>query len=282
MTAWNDFNDAEQQPSFDLIPKGTLARVRMTLKPGGFDDPAQGWTGGYATQSFETGSVYLAAEFVVLEGEYARRKLWSNIGLHSPKGPAWGQMGRSFVRAILNSARNVHPQDNGPQAAAARRIQGFHELDGIEFLARIDIEKDGRGDLKNVIKSAVEPDHPDYARLMGAAAEEPRHRSTRRAGGGHPAPCDAASRTRNAPPCRASRPGRSERRASEVLGLPTTGARLRPLGPSASGGRRPALSDRLGVLLAALPGGVSRALRQLAAGAGRTHAIDGGRDDRSV
>ncbi|MFZ5656801.1 MAG: hypothetical protein ACOY37_07065, partial [Pseudomonadota bacterium] len=77
------------------------------------------------------------------------------------------------VRAILNSARNVHPQDNGPQAAAARRIQGFHELDGIEFLARIDIEKDGRGDLKNVIKSAVEPDHPDYARLMGVPPKNP-------------------------------------------------------------------------------------------------------------
>ncbi|CAG2149350.1 hypothetical protein [Ralstonia mannitolilytica] len=167
MTAWNDFNDAEQQQSFDLIPKGTLARVRMTLKPGGFDDPAQGWTGGYATQSFETGSVYLAAEFVVLEGEYARRKLWSNIGLHSPKGPAWGQMGRSFVRAILNSARNVHPQDNGPQAAAARRIQGFHELDGIEFLARVDVEKDAKGLDRNVIKLAVEPDHPEYAKLMG-------------------------------------------------------------------------------------------------------------------
>lgn len=26
---WNDFNDAEQQSSFDLIPKGTLTRVRM-------------------------------------------------------------------------------------------------------------------------------------------------------------------------------------------------------------------------------------------------------------
>ena len=117
MTDWCDFNDVQQQ-HFDLIPKGTLARVRMTLKPGGFDDPAQGWTGGYATQSFETGSVYLAAEFVVLEGEYARRKLWSNIGLHSKKGPTWGQMGRSFIRAALNSARNVHPQDNSPQAAA--------------------------------------------------------------------------------------------------------------------------------------------------------------------
>lgn len=54
-----------------------------------------------------------------------------------------------------------------PQAAAARRIQGFHELDGIEFLARVDIEKDGKGQDRNVVKVAVEPDHPEYATLMG-------------------------------------------------------------------------------------------------------------------
>jgi hypothetical protein len=156
MSTWNDFNDAEQQQSFDLIPKGTVARVRMTIKPGAFDDPAQGWNGGYATQSFETGSVYLSCEFVILEGEFARRKMWSNIGLHSPKGP--------------NSARNIRPQDNSPQAAAARRIAGFHELDGLEFVARIDVEKDGHGELKNVVKLAVEPDHPDYARGNGASS----------------------------------------------------------------------------------------------------------------
>lgn len=171
--AWNDFNDAEQQQGFDLIPKGTLVRVRMTIKPGGFDDPAQGWTGGYATQSFETGSIYLACEFVVLEGPFAKRKMWSNIGLHSPKGPTWGQMGRSMIRGILNSARGVHPQDNSPQAAAARRIQGFHELDGIEFLARIDVEKDAKGEDRNVVKLAVEPDHKDYAALMGATSARP-------------------------------------------------------------------------------------------------------------
>jgi hypothetical protein len=170
MSAWNDFNDAEQQQGFDLIPKGTTVKVRMTIKPGGHDDPAQGWTGGYAAESFDTGSVYLACEFVVLEGPFAKRKLWSNIGLHSPKGPTWGQMGRSMIRGILNSARNVHPQDNGPQAVAARRIQGFHELDGIEFLARVDVEKDAKGEDRNVVKLAIEPDHKDYAALMGMAS----------------------------------------------------------------------------------------------------------------
>lgn len=97
---WNDFNDAEQQQGFDLIPKGTLVPVRMAIKPGGHDDPAQGWGGGYATESFETGAIYLAAEFVVTGGEHAKRKMWSNIGLHSKKGPTWGQMGRSFTQRM--------------------------------------------------------------------------------------------------------------------------------------------------------------------------------------
>ena len=173
MSNWTDFNDAEQQPSFDLIPKGTVVKVRMTLKPGGHDNPELGWTGGYASESFETGSIYLACEFVVLEGEFAKRKLWSNVGLHSNKGPAWGNMGRSFIRAILNSARGVAPQDNSPQAAAARRIRDFGDLDGLEFVARVDIEKDSKGENRNVIKQAIEPDHRDYAAVMGRLAYAP-------------------------------------------------------------------------------------------------------------
>lgn len=203
-----DFNNAEQQQSFDLIPKGTLAKVRMTIKPGGYDDPSQGWTGGWATQSFETGSVYLACEFVVLEGPYARRKMWSNIGLYSPKGPAWGNMGRSFIRAVLNSARNTHPQDNSPQAQVARRIAGFHELDGIEFVARIDIEKDGRGEDRNTIKIAIEPDHKDYAAIMGVT---PKGGMGNASGGqsGAPAAVAAPSHTPAAAHTTTSRPAAS-------------------------------------------------------------------------
>ncbi len=170
--AWSDFNDAEaQQSGFNLIPKGTLVPVLMTLKAGGYYDASQGWNDGYPTQSPTTGAVYLAAEFVITGGEFAKRKMWSNVGLYSPKGPTWTQMGRTFVRAALNSARNVLPQDNSPQAAAARRIQGFVDLDGLEFVVRVDIEKDGRGDERNVVKTAVEPDHPDYARIMGVPSK---------------------------------------------------------------------------------------------------------------
>ena len=165
---WTDFNDAEaQQGGFNLIPKGTLVPVRMTIKPGGHDDYGQGWTGGYATQSFDTGAVYLSCEFVVTAGEFAKRKLWTNIGLHSAKGPKWGQMGRSFIRALLNSSRGIQPGDVSPQAVAGRRISGINELDGIEFIAQVDIEKDGKGEDRNVVKHAIEPDHPGYATMRG-------------------------------------------------------------------------------------------------------------------
>lgn len=165
-----DFNSAAEQSSYDLIPKGTVVRVRMTVKPGGYDDPSQGWTGGYATRSLTTGSVYLNCEFVVLDGPFARRKMWSLIGLYSAKGAEWTNMGRTFIKAILNSARGINPSDNSPAAQNARRISGFADLEGIEFVGKVDWEKDQNGQDKCVIKSAVTPDHKEYAAHMNGVA----------------------------------------------------------------------------------------------------------------
>ena len=168
-----DFNSAAEQSSYDLIPKGTVVRVRMTIKPGGYDDPSQGWTGGYATRSATTGSVYLNCEFVVLDGPFARRKMWSLIGLYSAKGAEWTNMGRTFIKAILNSARRINPSDNSPSAQNARRIAGFADLEGIEFLGKVDWEKDQNGQDKCVIKSAVTPDHKEYAAHMNSVTPAP-------------------------------------------------------------------------------------------------------------
>ena len=170
---WNDFNSA--QSNTNVIPKGTLAKVRLTLRPGGFDDPSQGWTGGWARRA-ATGAVYLDAEYTVLEGPYARRKVWSLIGLYSPKGPDWANMGRGLIRGILNSARGVSDKDNSPEAQLRRRIGGFADLDGIEFVARIGIERDKdkpEDSGRNVIKAAIGADHAEYARLMGSVPQPP-------------------------------------------------------------------------------------------------------------
>ena len=171
--AWNDFNDAEEQREFALIPPKTLAKVIMAIRPGGYDDASQGWTGGYATRSDKTGAVYLNAKFTILEGPFARRVVFGLIGLYSPKGPEWGQMGRSFLRALLNSAHGIHPTDQTPQAQSARRIRGFADLDGIELVVCIDVEKDQNHEDKNVVKAAVQPDHKAYPGLMGTVARAP-------------------------------------------------------------------------------------------------------------
>lgn len=168
--SWNDFNSAEEQSNYDVIPKGTMVKIRMTIKPGGYDDPQQGWTGGYATRNDTKGSVYLNCEFVVLEGKYAKRKMWSLIGLYSPNGPEWADMGRSFVRGILNSARGISGKDNSPNAQAARRINSFADLDGIEFIGKVGMGEDQNGEDKNEIRTAVTPDNKEYAALMGQVA----------------------------------------------------------------------------------------------------------------
>jgi hypothetical protein len=165
--SWNDFNDAQHS---SLMPKGDIIKTRMVIRPGGHDDPAQGWTGGYATRS-DSGAVYLNAEFTVLEGPYARRKIFTLIGLYSPKGPEWANMGRALIRGILNSARGISDKDTSPEAQAARRISGFKDLDGIEFLARVDVGEDVNGDPKNEIRKAITPDHRDYAKYLGGAVQ---------------------------------------------------------------------------------------------------------------
>jgi hypothetical protein len=79
-------------------------------------------------------------------------------------------MGRSLIRGILNSARGISDKDTSPQAQAARRIASFADLDGLEFVARIDIGTDTNGEDKNEIRTAVTPDHKEYAALMGLQA----------------------------------------------------------------------------------------------------------------
>ena len=81
MSKWNNFNDAEDQMSYELIPHKTIAKVRLLLKKG--NHVTKEWPDGYATKSKSGSCVYLACEFVILSGEYENRKVWSNIGLHS-------------------------------------------------------------------------------------------------------------------------------------------------------------------------------------------------------
>jgi hypothetical protein len=152
----------------DLIPNGTLARVRMQIRPGGYDESPD-WTGGWATQG-QTGTIYLNAEVVITTGPFTGRKIQHRIGLRSTN-PRYAQMGFNAIRGILHSARGISFKDHSPASRAKLTIDGLGDLDGIEFAAVLGVEIDSMSGIeRNIIKHAITIDHLKYHEAMGGAS----------------------------------------------------------------------------------------------------------------
>lgn len=165
-----DFSTAKPQGVYELIPQGTLARVKITLKPGNYRDDQNPLWNGWATLN-PKGSIGLKCDFTVVEGEYRGKKIFGMIGLYSPKSPIWAQIGRSFIRNILDSSHGIRSDDDSPRAQASRQIKSYEVLHNLEFVARIDVEKnEGKETFHNVIKVALTPEHKDYGAHSGYAA----------------------------------------------------------------------------------------------------------------
>jgi hypothetical protein len=163
MSRWNNFNDAEEQMSYELIPHKTIAKVRLLLKKG--NHVTNEFPDGFATKSKSGGSIYLACEFVVLSGPYENRKIWSNIGLHSDTSPKYAEIGRGMIKAILNSAHSLHSTDKSPEASSQRQIRSFADLDNLVCVAEITINDKG-DQPRNEIKTIITPDHAKYSEYM--------------------------------------------------------------------------------------------------------------------
>jgi hypothetical protein len=162
-----DFNSAPEQRTMDLVPDGTVVTVQMTVRPGSSGD------GGWLKRSKNGDSEALDAEFTIVDGQYAKRKFWT---LFTVQGTTEGhskaaEISGAKIRAILESARGVRPDDTSPEAAAKRRIATWGELDGLRFMTKVGVEKgrDGYKD-KNIIGDVVTPDRKGWAKVEQAPA----------------------------------------------------------------------------------------------------------------
>jgi hypothetical protein len=166
-----DFNDAESNNSTgDLIPKGTVAPVILTIRAGGTGD------GGWLTQSKNSPYQYLDCEFTITGGPFARRKFWTLMmaGHSTPNEEKVAKtlgITRSKLRGILESARGIDPNDMTDAAKAKRIVNGYGDFDRMEFVAKIGLEagRDGYAD-KNVFDNAVPVTSKDYAKPAGVPA----------------------------------------------------------------------------------------------------------------
>lgn len=162
---YNDKTYAKIIVPMSPIPANNLIRNMIRIKKGGYDDPSKGWTGGYATKNPSTGSVYLNCEFTVTEGEFKGRKYFSLIGLHSEKGPTYGNIGLSQMRSIIDSANELKEDDDSSQAIAIRKDFDFEMLDGLEFWSISKIGKDNNSQPRNELGKIVTPDSKEWSMI---------------------------------------------------------------------------------------------------------------------
>ncbi|ACI97497.1 hypothetical protein [Rhodospirillum centenum] len=176
-----DLNDAQPQmaPAGDLIPDGTFARVRMTIRPGGVNGSSP-LDAGLLTASKSSDAKMLDCEFTVVEGAFARRKFWQNFtvagGKLDDKGVSKGwNIAKAAFRAMVDSALGLDPKDMSDAAKAKRTLRGLKDLDGITFVARIMVEPASSPQYKDANKLAhvVTPDEPQHSAVLRGEAVPP-------------------------------------------------------------------------------------------------------------
>jgi hypothetical protein len=153
-----DFNGTGEQRSFEVIPDGTIAVVQMIVRPGNAGE------GGLFKRTQKGDAEGLDAEFIVVEGDYAKRKFW---GFLITSGTTDGHAQAADItmrklRAILESARGIKPTEVS-EAAKRARTADFADFDGIRFMAKIGVEP-ARGEYKakNILGEVVTPDRKEW------------------------------------------------------------------------------------------------------------------------
>jgi hypothetical protein len=163
-----DFNDAEKQRSMEVIPHGTVATVQIKIRPGSAGE------GGWLKRSKDGNSEALDCEFLVVGGDHEKRKFWDLMTLAgTTSGHAQAaEISRAKLRAILECARGIQPNDTSEAARQGRQITSYGDLDGLRCIVKIGVEKGGQkanGDGafpdKNRILEVITPDKKEWQKL---------------------------------------------------------------------------------------------------------------------
>ena len=149
-----DFNNVAEAT---LIPANTIAKARLTLKPGDSPDDK------YLKVS-RNGGTYLDCEFVITEGEYAKRKVFHKIGILGNE--TWVEISRRFIKNLLESANGLSRYDKSPDSEKFRKLESWGDLDGLEVLIKIGIEEGGEFPDKNKVLAVITAENPVYKQMM--------------------------------------------------------------------------------------------------------------------
>ena len=160
-----DLNTAEEQSNGTgkgAVPPDSIVLLQMTIRQA--TNGKQG-SAPLLTRA-QSGMEYLNCEFEVVQGSYKGAKFWNNLNVSgaSTSGQKTAvDISMRTIRAMVEASRGVHPKDSSPQAAQARILQDWSELQGIYFPAMLDCEisdpdKNGKRWVNNKLKRVITPD----------------------------------------------------------------------------------------------------------------------------
>ena len=158
-----DYSDAPQPRDFELIPANTIATLSLHIQGGGAGED------GMLKRSRDGRCAMLPLEHTLLDGEFAKRKVFENLIVEGVDHDKAIEISRAKIKAILDSALGLDPKDVSPQARAAR-TKSYKELEGLVFIGKIGIEKgtpknDGSGENwpdKNILAGIITPDRREW------------------------------------------------------------------------------------------------------------------------
>jgi hypothetical protein len=154
-----NFNDAGEQRSFDVIPANTIVTLQLTIRPGGAGDD------GWLKKAGDGQSEHLDCEFTVVDGPYAKRKFWQTLTLRgtTPGHEEAGGISRNTLRAILESAKGIRPDDKSEAAMNARHPSSWADFDQLRFVARLGVRPpQGNYSAKNTILEVITPNRQGW------------------------------------------------------------------------------------------------------------------------
>ena len=172
-----DFGDMDRQQEINYgpVPGGSAVLLRLNLEKPKFAHERN----EYISKA-KSGLYSLYCKFTVEAGRYSGVSFRQNIWLP----PQWQEVemtdgqrkcatiGGAQLRAILESARGIDPDDDSPKAKAARQLSAFYDFDGLLIAAKLKIAKDpyvaadGREFWNNELSVVITPDKPLYAKII--------------------------------------------------------------------------------------------------------------------
>jgi hypothetical protein len=159
----HDFNNAD--PQLDVIPANTIVTLQIKVRAGNAGED------GWLTQAHDGVSEGLDLEYTVVDSadkKYVKRKFRERLTLHGPTdGHAEAaRISQSKIRAILESARGIRPDDKSEAAVQARRLTHYGELEQMRFRARLGVEPPRNGyPAKNKISEIITPERKSWERV---------------------------------------------------------------------------------------------------------------------